>query len=74
MYLLITQAGSVSYKRLQRGTTTSVDAPLKRFVGDDVEVGIGPMSTTFLVSKAPYQVGKTWKVVVDGVELTKTPR
>jgi hypothetical protein len=72
MYLLITQDGSVRYKRLKGGATTSVEGPLKGFQGDDFEVGIGPMSTTFLVGKPPFQDGATWKMVVDGVELTKT--
>ena len=72
MYLLITQDGSVRYKRLKGGASTSVEGPLKGFNGDDFEVGIGPASTTFLVSKPPYQDGNTWKMIVDGVELTRT--
>ena len=72
MYLLITQDGSVNYKRLKAGATVSVSGPLKGFTGDNFEVGFGPMSTTFLVSKPPYQEGSNWKMVVDGVLLTKT--
>jgi hypothetical protein len=30
------------------------------------------MATTFVVSKPPYQDGAQWKMVVDGLELTKT--
>ncbi len=71
MYLLITQDGSVSYKRLKSGATTSVEGPLKGFVGDNFEVGIGPMTTTFVVSQPPYQDGGQWKMVVDGVELSR---
>lgn len=29
------------------------------------------MTTTFVVSKAPYQEGDKWKMVVDEVELVK---
>jgi hypothetical protein len=72
MYLLITQDGSVKYKRLKDGGTTSVDGPLKGFNGDNFEVGLGPMATTFVVSKPPYKDGNGWKMVVDGLELTKT--
>jgi hypothetical protein len=72
MALLITQDGSVRYKRIRGGMTTSVDGPLKGFAGDNFEVGVGPMSTTFVVSKPPYQDGCKWKMVVDGVELTRT--
>lgn len=72
MYLLITQEGSVRYKRLKGGASTSVEGPLKGFTGNDFEVGVGPMATTFVVSKPPYQDGERWKMVVDGVELVKT--
>jgi hypothetical protein len=72
MYLLITQDGSVRYKRLKGGASTSVEGPLKGFDGNNFEVGIGPMSTTFIVSKPPYQDGESWKMVVDDIELTKT--
>ena len=72
MYLLIAQDGSVRYKRIKGGASTSVDGPLKGFNGDNFEVGIGPMSTRFIVSKPPYQEGDSWKMVVDQVELTKT--
>lgn len=72
MYLLITQDGTVSYKRLKNGASTSIDGPLKKFDGNDVEVGLGPMATTFVVSKPPYQENGQWKMVVDGQELIKT--
>jgi hypothetical protein len=72
MYLLITQDGSVRYKRLKGGASTSIEGPLKGFTGDNFDVGIGPMSTTFLVSRPPYQEKGQWKMVVDGVELTRT--
>jgi hypothetical protein len=72
MYLLITQDGSVRYKRLRGGATTSVEGPLKQFSGDNFAVGVGPVATTFVVNKPPYQDGERWKMVVDGVELVKT--
>lgn len=73
MYLLITQDGSVRYRRLKGGANVSIDGPLKGFMGNDFEVGIGPMTTTFVVSRPPSQVGGKWMVVVDGVELQKSP-
>jgi hypothetical protein len=72
MSLLITQDGTVQYQRQKSGATTSVNGPLKGFTGNDLNVGVGPMTTTFVVSKPPYQDGGHWKMVVDGVELTKT--
>ncbi len=71
MYLLITQDGSVRYKRIKGGVTTTIEGPLKGFAGNDFEVGFGPLSTTFVVKKPPYQEGGKWKMVVDDVELTK---
>ncbi|THC41333.1 hypothetical protein [Massilia sp. Mn16-1_5] len=72
MYLMITQDGSVKYKRLKGGQTTSIDAPLQGFKGNDFDVGLGAMATTFVVSKPPYQDGEVWKMIVDGQQLTKT--
>ncbi len=74
MYLLITQDGSVRYKRIRGGATTSIDGPLRGFDGPDFEVGIWPMSTTFVVSQPPHRVGDSWRMVVDDVELTRTAR
>ena len=72
MYLLITQDGSIRYNRINGGVTTSVEGPLKGFDGDNFEAGIGPLSTKFVVSKPPFQEEGVWKMVVDGVELTKS--
>lgn len=71
MQLLITQDGSVKYERVKGATTTKVSAPLKGFEGNDFEVGFGPFSTTFVVSKPPYRDGGKWKMVVDDVELVR---
>lgn len=72
MYLLITQDGSVRYKRLKGGGTTEVNGPLQGFEGDDFSVGLGSMSTKFKVSRPPHQVEGVWKMTVDGLELTRT--
>jgi len=72
MYLVITQDGRVNYKRQKSGGSVSVDGPIKAFRGDDFEVGVGPMSTTFVVSKVPYRTGGQGRMVFDGVELTRT--
>jgi len=72
MSLLITQDGSVAYKRIKGGVTTTINAPLKKFEGDNFVVGIGLWTTTFVVSKPPREEAKRWKMTVDGVELTRT--
>jgi hypothetical protein len=71
MTLLITQDGSVAYRRLEGGINKSIDGPLKGFEGDNFVVGIGPLSTTFIVSSPPQQAGGVWRMTVDGVVLTK---
>jgi hypothetical protein len=72
MYLLLTADGSVRYKRLAGGGSTSIEGPLKGFHGNDFDVGIGPMSTTFVVSKPPHAEGGRWHMMVDGVDLVRT--
>ncbi len=72
MSLLILQDGSVAYKRIKAGVSTSVNAPLKKFEGDNFVVGIGLWTTTFVVSKPPREEAGRWKMTVDGVELTRT--
>lgn len=71
MSLLIAEDGSVSYKRMKKGASTSINAPLKAFRGDDFDVGVGPMITTFKVSLPPHEESGAWKMTVDGVELTR---
>ena len=71
MSLLITQDGSVAYRRLHQGVNKSIEGPIKEFKGDDFVVGVGLMVTTFVVSKPPHQDGAVWKMTVDGVQLTK---
>ena len=75
----LTKDGAVHYKRVRNDsamadtTTTSINAPLRRFEGNNFIVGIPFLSTTFEVSTPPHQEAGTWKMVVDGVELTRTP-
>ncbi len=71
MHLSITQDGNIDYERHRGSAETSINGPLQQFQGDDFSVGFLFISTTFVVSKPPYQEGDRWKMVVDGVELTK---
>jgi hypothetical protein len=74
MYLLLTQDGSVVYKRVWGGSTTSIEGPLQGFEGDNFLVGVGPMKTTFVVTKPPHSDRGQWKMVVDGLELVRSGR
>ena len=71
MYLAIAPSGHVEYERQRGATSTSVSGPIQEFKGDDFSVGFLFFSTTFVVSRTPYREGDTWKMVVDGVELTR---
>ena len=72
MRLLITADGRCEYERRREGGgSTSINAPIQRFEGDNFVVGIGVLTTTFVVSQPPRLVGGQWKMTVDGVELTR---
>ncbi|WP_444994519.1 hypothetical protein [Aliikangiella sp. IMCC44359] len=71
MSLLILADGTVAYKRLKSGGSVSVNGPLKEFAGNDFNVGILFMSTTFNVSEPPHEVNGVWQMTVDGVKLTR---
>jgi hypothetical protein len=72
MSLLILSDGSVSYKRLKRGGSTSMSGPLKEFIKNDFVVGILFFTTQFNVSVPPYKSNGVWKMTVDGISLTKS--
>jgi hypothetical protein len=72
MRLSIGSDGSVNYERKKGGSTKTLSGgTISKFDGDDFEVKVLLMTTTFKVSKAPYRDGDTWKMVVDGVELSR---
>ena len=71
MRVVITLDGSVSYERRDGTNSKSINAPLQRFEGDNFVVGVGPLTTTFVVSKPPWRDEALWKMTVDGVELVK---
>ena len=69
--LLITPDGRVEYERREGSSKVSVKAPIQRFEGDDFVVGIGPFNTRFVVSRVPHLVEGQYRMVVDGIELTR---
>ncbi len=72
MDLQIQESGNLEYARIKDGVTTSITGPIKEFDGDNFIVGFAFLTTTFEVSTPPYQDDGVWKMVVDGVELSKT--
>jgi hypothetical protein len=71
MYLVITPDGGLHYRRVTGSGKTKLNVPIQEFKGDDFVAGLGPFSTTFVVSRRPHRVGDEWKMTVDGVELTR---
>lgn len=74
MGLLILADGTVAYKRLKNGGSTSINGPLKEFVDDDFTVGILFMTTTFDVTEPPHEIDGVWQMTVDGVKLTRVSK
>ncbi len=71
MLLIIGQNGQVSYIRKENNVKTSVNGPIKEFIGNNFSVGIGFFSTEFSVSQPPHLVNGIWHMTVDGIILTK---
>jgi hypothetical protein len=71
VYLLISPGGRCEYERQRDAGNVSISAPIQRFEGDNFVVGVGPLGTTFVVSKPPAVDDGKWKMTVDGVELTR---
>jgi len=72
MYLLILADGSVAYQRVQNGGNTSVNGPIKEFVGDDFIVGFAFFTAAFEVTQVPTEIDGTWTMVVDGMTLVRS--
>lgn len=71
MMLAISAGGEVSYRRVDGGVTTQIDAPIKEFRGHDFVVGLGMFTTTFEVSVPPHVQDGAWQMTVDGVALRR---
>ena len=72
MQLVIRADGMVHYERTRGGGSRKLEGPLRAFSGDDFEVGLGGLTTTFEVSAPPNEEGGVWTMTVDGVELQRT--
>ena len=70
--LVITPNGEVHYRRHEGNNKVNIDAPIKEFQGDNFLVGVGPFTTTFVVSSPPRLVDGKYRMTVDGRELLRT--
>lgn len=71
MQLSLSKEGKVKYKRKQPGKNLDLSLDLLGFNGNNFDVGVSFMRSTFVVSKPPQRESGKWKMTVDGVELTR---
>jgi hypothetical protein len=71
MRLQIAKNGKIEYERNREGKSVDLNIELKGFNGHNFDAGVSVVRSTFVVSKPPHRAGNEWKMVVDGVELTK---
>lgn len=71
MRIQLDKEGKVKYKRDRPGKKLDLSLDLQGFSGDNFEVGVPFVRSTFVVSKPPHKVDGKWKMTVDGVELTR---
>ena len=75
MHIVIGKDSSLSYIRKKErdgfSSSSSVNAPIQEFKGDNFVAGVLIWDTEFVVSQAPKKVNGTWTMTVDGVELTR---
>ena len=68
--LSITAEGHCSYVKLSGGKV-EINGPIQRYGDDGFDVGVGPATTTFEVSKWPHEDGGKWKMTMDERELVR---
>lgn len=71
MRLVIRADGHVDYERKKPNGTSSISAPIRKWEGHDFHVGVGILSTRFVVSQPPMEREGIWTMVVDGVPLRR---
>ena len=71
LHLEIIREGSINYEDTRDGRLKISGAPLKEFNEEGLDVGVGFISMTVNVDEPPFQEGDQWKMVVDGVTLTR---
>ncbi|VUD61913.1 hypothetical protein TDB9533_02924 [Thalassocella blandensis] len=69
--LIIHHDGTVNYERKSDGVTTTINAPIKTFNGNNFVVGIAFFTTEFTVTEPPMEENGQWYMTVDGVRLSR---
>ena len=72
LQLSIAPDGTVNYERKEGSKSKNISGgKISKFEGDDFEVKVFLISTTFKVTEPPHQDGRSWKMTVDGVEVSR---
>jgi hypothetical protein len=70
--LYIGNNGSVEYEKNRGNSNVTINAPIRKFEGNNFVVGALGINTTFVVSETPHKDSTgVWKMTVDGNELTR---
>jgi len=71
MLLVISPEGTVQYERKDGNSSTTINAPITEFDGNDFLVGVGGLTTRFVVPVPPHESANGWEMTVDGVDLKR---
>ena len=71
VFLEIKEDGNASYAKVQDGASETIDAPVKQIGDGKIIIGYLFITKTLELTKAPYQEEDEWKMIIDGVTLTK---
>ena len=71
VFLEIDADGNASYAKLMEGASETVDAPVKQIGDGKIVIGYLFVTKTLELTKPPYEEDDEWKMIIDGVTLTK---
>ena len=74
LYLEIVQEGTVEYKDERDGRLRISGIPFQEFHDEGFDIGVGVLSMTVAVDEPPFEEAGQWRMMVDGVPLTKVDR
>ena len=70
LLIQIAADGTVHYERHTGNQTVTLDIPLQKIDDQEFTLGVLFWGTTFKIDVPPHADGDTWKMTVDGVEMT----
>lgn len=71
MRLVIRADGHADYDRVQGQSHVSIEGNAHSFSKGGFRIGLGPLSADFTVQRGPEVEKGRWRMIVDGVELTR---